>query len=85
MSDYTFATVITTDQAAAQADFPECFTTGLSADGNPPATSWATSGPWGNDELDKIVNTTTWPHQIYFGGDPWSVFASLGLQVVQAS
>lgn len=52
--NYTFATVFTTDQAAAQLDFPEYFKTGASTDTLAPATAWLTSGPFSDEELERI-------------------------------
>lgn len=81
----TLATVIVAaaDQAAAQADFPEYFFTGLSADGTAPATNFVTNGYFGDDELAKIVNDVTWPHLVYFG-DFQSALDKAGLKLVAA-
>ena len=82
--NYTYATVIiaAADQAAAQTDFPECFTCGLSADGSAPATHYNTSGPWGNDELERIVNGAPWSKRVAFGSDAQAVLAEMGLKPV---
>ena len=84
---YTYATVIiaAADQAAAQTDLPECFTCGLSADGSAPATHYITSGPWGNDELEHIVNGVTWGKRVAFGSDAQAVLAELNLRPVSTS
>lgn len=82
--DYTYATVIipAADQSAAQAEFPAYFTTGLSADGTPPATNYVTSGPFENGELDHIANDVTWPRTIYFGSDTQAALDRAGLKIV---
>lgn len=85
MTDYTYATVIIADadKAQAQADLGDgFFNFGLSATGEAPATNWMSSGPFNNNELDAIVNTYTWPKQIYFGQDWQAAIASAGLQPV---
>lgn len=80
---WTQATVIVAaaDQAAAQKDFPEYFQTGASADGNAPAVSFFTSGPFSNDEMDKLSDTVTWKKKIR-GPDWQSALAGEGLQMI---
>lgn len=87
--NYTFASVVIADadRQAAQADLGEgFFNTGLSADGTEPATHWMSSGPWLNDELDKVCNQSPdgfeWPYQINFGTEWQTYIDSLGLKMV---
>ena len=85
MSNYTFATVIIADEykAAAQTDLSEYqFTAPLSADGSAPATHWMSSGAWGNDQLDFIVNEAVWPHVVSFGDSWQEAVAEQGLMPV---
>lgn len=88
MSDYTFATVIIADadKAQAQADLGDgFFNFALSATGDVPATHWMSSGPFSNDELDRIVNhVVTWPAQVYLGRDWQGAIAEAGLVPVGA-
>ena len=81
----TLATVIVAaaDQAAAQADFPDYFFTGLSADGPAPATHFVTNGYFDDDELAKIVNDVTWPRKVYFGPMD-TTLAQAGMKLVTA-
>ena len=70
--DYTYATVIINaqDQQQAKDDVDQgLFNTPLSSTGEEPPTHYMSSGPFGNEELNKIVNTTTWSKKIYFGQD----------------
>lgn len=89
MADYTYASVVIldADKANAQADLGDgFFNTGLSADGTEPATHWISSGPWSNEELDKVCNQSPdgfeWPYQISFGQDWQGFIAKLNLQMV---
>lgn len=52
------------DQSAAQADFPDYFNTGASADGQEPATHYFTQGFFSNLEVDAINNEATWDSTI---------------------
>ena len=87
--NYTYATVIISDadKAQAQADMGEgFFNTPLSATGEKPATNWMSSGPFANEELDRICNegegAFAWKYKIAFGQD-WQGFVDyLGLKVV---
>jgi len=88
MSDFTQATVIiaAADQAAAQADMGDTvFITGASADGLDPATNYFTSGPWSNDEMDKMANNVTWPKKMYFGTNWQAALAANNLQMITES
>ena len=82
--DWTYATIIihAADQAAARAEYPDYFKTPASADGNAPATAYFTAGPFGNDELDAIVNDTNWWHRVYFGEDSQGALAKQGLKMI---
>ena len=85
--DYTHATVIISDadKAAAQADLGDgFFVTALSADGAGAATHWMSSGPFDNEELNRICNDVTWPRRVTFGQDwQWAIGAH-GLKVLEA-
>ena len=83
--NYTFATVIVAaaDRAAAQAaTTTEYFNAQLSPTGDAPATHYFTSGPFGNNELDVIVNDQTWAKKIYFGPDAAPAIEAEGLKPV---
>ena len=84
MSDsWTYAIVIIADADKSQAQSDKgtgYFIAPLSADGNLPVSAWMTCGPWGNDELQKIVNAVTWKRKMYFGTDWQSAIAAEGLQ-----
>ena len=85
MSTFTHATVIVADadKAEAVSDLGEgFFATALSADGTEPATHWMSSGPFDNSELDRIVNTYTWPKKVYFGQDWQAALTAEGLQLI---
>ena len=85
MSDFTQATVIVAaaDQAAAQADMGDTvFIVGASPAGQLPATNYVTSGPWSNDEMDKMANNVTWPKKMYFGTGWQAALAANNLQVI---
>ena len=84
--DYTYATIIVlaANQAAAQLEYPAYFATPASADGNLPATAYFTAGPFGNVELDAIVNDVNWPHWVYFGEDWQGALAKEGLVMITA-
>jgi hypothetical protein len=84
MSNYTFATVAVaaSDQAAAQASYPEYFHTGASETGEAPATHYVTSGPFDNVELAAILNSQDWPKRVAFGQDAQAGLAQLGLVLV---
>ena len=72
MSTFTHATVIVADadKAAAQADLGDgFFATALSATGAEPVTHWMSSGPFENEELNRVCNDVTWPRKVYFGQD----------------
>ena len=66
-------------QAATQEIAPDCFTTGLSADGTEPATHYIASGHLPLEQADAIA---------LLAGvdvseeDPFAVMARLGLQMV---
>lgn len=79
MADYTYATVVASNQTLAQRYYPGYFSFGLSASGQAPATHWLTSGPFGNDELDTLANGAGWVSGIAFGNDPWPVISRLQL------
>ena len=86
MADYTYASVVIldADKVNAQADLGEgFFNTGLSAVGTEPATHWMSSGPWLNEELDKVCNQSAWPYQINFGTEWQTYIDSLNLKMVQ--
>ena len=86
MNTFTHATVIVADadKAATQADLGEgFFATALSADGTEPSTHWMSSGPFYNSELDRIVNTYTWPKKVYFGQDWQAAIDAHGLKVLE--
>ena len=76
---YTYATVAIPDAAkdAAKVDFPSYFDCRCADDTQ--AIFWATSGPFGNDELEQIVNEVEWEHRIVFGNDAQAAMAHLGL------
>lgn len=85
MTTYTFAIVIVAaaDRTAAQDDLGEAFfNTGLSADGDVPATHWVSSGAFDNAELNAIVNAAAWPRTVYFGQDWRAAVETEGLQPV---
>jgi hypothetical protein len=87
MSDFTQATVIIKAgfQAAAQADMGDTvFITAASADGLEPETHYFTSGPWSNEEMDKMANDVSWSKKMYFGTDWQSALAANNLQMVTA-
>ena len=87
MSNYTFATVIVADadKAAAQADLGDgFFVTALSADGTEPATHWMSSGPFDNEELNRICNDVAWPRRVTFGQDWQLAIEAHGLMVLEA-
>ena len=69
------------DQAAAQADFPDYFNTGASADGHAPASHFFTSGFFSNQEVDAINNLVTWDSMIRCP-DWQSALAGEGLQMI---
>ena len=85
MTVYTYATVIiaAADQAAAQAEYPDYFSAGYyeAAEGADPTvvTSYGTSGPFDNTELQDIINNVTWPRKVYFG-DTQYILGSLNLK-----
>ena len=67
-------------QQAAQEIAPDCFTTGLSADGTAPATHYIASGHLPVDQADAIA--------MLAGADvseeePFSVMTRLGLQMAR--
>lgn len=39
------------------------------------------SGPFGNDELEQIVNEVEWEHRVVFGNNAQAAMAHLGLTV----
>ena len=84
--DFTFVTIIIEDQyrASAQPTLGQgFFTVGLSESGQSPATHWMSSGPFNNDELDKICNQTAWPYLIKFGQDWQSAISTFSLKIVE--
>ena len=69
------------DQAAAQADFPDYFSTGASATGEAPASHYFTQGYFSNAEVDFINNKATWDSMIRC--PDWQVaLAGEGLQMI---
>ena len=85
MSDFTQATVIiaAADQSAAQADMGDTvFITGASEDGLAPATNYFTSGPWSNEEMDKMANNVAWAKKMYFGTDWQAALNANNLQMI---
>lgn len=84
MSNFTFATVAiaAADQAAAQEQYPDYFNTGASETGELPITHYVTSGPWDNQELASLLNSSDWPKQVAFGADAQAGLAQLGLVLV---
>jgi len=83
--NYTFATIIINDnyRAQAQADLGEgFFNTPLSTDGNKPPVAWLASGPFLNEELNKIFNVYTWEKKVYFGDDWVSALEEEGLKII---
>ena len=84
MTSWTFATVAISaaDQAAAQAQYPDYFTTGASETGDLPITHYVTAGPFDNNELAAIMNSTDWPKRVAFGQDAQAGMAQLGLILV---
>ena len=86
MADYTFATVTVSDadKEAAIADLGEgFFATALSETGAEPATHWMSSGPFNNDELNRICNDVAWPRNVYFGQDWQAAIDAHGLKVLE--
>lgn len=84
MSDYTFATVIIDGEykQQAQADMGDgFFNTGLSVNGDVPATHFMSSGPFDNLELEKIANVVSWPNKVYFGQDWSAAIEAEGLKI----
>lgn len=77
-----FATMIVpaADQTAAQDICPGAFTTGLSADGLPPATNYIASGYVPEEQVAEI---TLLPGADVSNEDPFTAMARLGLQIVQ--
>ena len=84
MTSWTFATVAiaAADQAAAQAQYPAYFTTGASETGDLPVTHYVTAGPFDNDELAGMMNSTDWPKRVAFGQDSFAGMQQLGLVLV---
>lgn len=83
--DYTFATVIISaiDQGKAKSDLGDgFFNTPLSPTGEEPPTHYMSSGPFGNEELNKIVNAMTWSKKIYFGQDWQSAIQTEQLNII---
>lgn len=87
--NYTYATVIIddADKAKAQTDMGEgFFNTPLSATGKEPTTYWISSGPFNNEELDKICNQEpngfVWNYKIKFGQDWQTFITTLNLKVI---
>jgi len=63
MSNYTTCTIIVLAEDRTKAQditSTDTFNAEASADGLAPATHYFSSGPFSNDEVDAIVNTT-WP------------------------
>ena len=86
MSTFTHATVIVADadKAEAVSDLGEgFFATALSADGTEPATHWMSSGPFNNDELNRICNDVAWPRKVYFSQDWQAAIDAHGLKVLE--
>jgi hypothetical protein len=85
MSDFTQATVIIKAgfQAAAQADMGDTvFITAASTDGLKPETHYFTSGPWSNEEMDKMANNVKWAKKMYFGTDWQAALDTNNLQMI---
>lgn len=88
MSDFTQATIIVTaaNQAAAQTDMGDAvFIVGASKTGLKPATNYFTSGPWSNEEMDKMANNVKWAKKMYFGTDWNAALQQNNLQVITKS
>lgn len=82
--DYTQATVIiaAADQAAAQTDFPDSFTSGFADPSG--AVFYVCSGLWSDDDLARITDgSVEWRSQVYHD-DVQEVLASLGLKPIEA-
>ena len=65
---YTSATVIVSaaDQSAAQADFPDSFTSGFADPTG--AIFYVCSGLWADEDLARITDgLVTWPSRVYYG------------------
>lgn len=78
---YTYATCAINDAAkeAAKTDFPDYFDCKCIDEAQ--AIFWVTSGPFGNEELERIVNDVEWEHRVIFGNDAQAALAQLGLTV----
>jgi len=80
MSNYTTCTIIVLAEDRTKAQditSTDTFNAEASADGLTPATHYFTSGPFSNDEVDAIVNTT-WSKWVR--SEDWvGALASLGL------
>lgn len=83
--DYTYSTIIiaAADQESAQKLLNDAtlFIAPASADGQPPATNFFTSGPWDNSQMDLITNVATWPKKVR-SPDWQTALAGEGLQTI---
>ncbi len=79
----TFSTVIIPAEVLneAKTDFPELFTTALSPTSTLPATHYVSSGYFLTEDLERIVNTTSWSRQVLFG-DVHQTLSALNLQII---
>lgn len=81
-ANYTYSTVIVADldKNAAKIDFPYYFNFPLSPTGHGAPTHWASSGAFGNDELEFIINFAEWSSSVYLKDtEPFSTFTYAGL------
>lgn len=82
----TYATVILAaedrEQASADLEDANLFTIPLSESGQEPATHYAASGWFLNDQLDYIANQEIWPRTVRFGDDLDAHLTDAGLQQI---
>ena len=80
-TNYTYLTLIVSDQKAAQAvSSDQYFLTELSETGKAPATNYMSSGPFENTEVDAIVNGDFF---VYVRSDNWQdAIDGLGLKII---
>lgn len=82
----TYATVIIAaadrEQAAADLEDDKLFTIRLSEDGQEPATHYAASGWFYNEQLDYIANQEFWARSVRFGNDLSAHLEAEGLKQI---
>lgn len=84
MADYTFGTLIVSDEivAALREEFgEEQFNVPLARTAEGPPTHWMGSGPHDNDKLESILNVAV-DREIYFGQDWQDATQKAGLVLV---